>query len=455
MDQRAASTFAARRGRAASMPQGLIMTSAGAKNAAASVNLPVGFACHVGNIGMKDDTDDVVVLAADRLTSAAGVFTKSRFAGASVRLSQSNAADGHAQAVAVVSKNANVATGEQGEWDAANLAQRVAELVGCEPDQVLVGSTGVIGVPYPEGKVDAYFGRLAGAAEGTVPIAERTDDLVARRGGPTGVGDVDDLDHGGRKGLWTTDAAAAAAAIMTTDTHPKTASASAGAATVVGIAKGSGMIEPDMATMISVITTDAEIAPDRLDAMLRRVCDVTFNALSVDTDTSTSDMVVMLANGAAGPVDEADLEAALGAVSLDLTRQLAFDGEGAETLIVVTVNEARDDAQAKRVAKAIANSPLVKTAVHGCDPNWGRVAMAIGKCSDETDIDPERVRIRFGDQEVYPTPATPEALAELEAYLASDEVLISADLGIADGSFTVYGCDLTDQYVRINADYTT
>ena len=419
------------------------------------VGWPAGFACHVGNIGMKDDTDDVMVLAADRVSAAAGVFTKSLFAGASVRLSQANLADGRAQAVVVVSKNANVATGEQGERDAANLAQRVAELVGCESDQVLVGSTGVIGVRYPKRKVDAYFDQLAAAAESTVSAAESADGSMALRGGPTGDGKVDDVNHRGRQGSWATDAAAAATAIMTTDTHPKTASASAGAAMVVGIAKGSGMIEPDMATMISVITTDAQIAPDRVDAMLRRVCDVTFNALSVDTDTSTSDMVVMLANGDAGLVDEVELEAALAAVSLDLTRQLAFDGEGAETLIVVTVNEARDDAQAKRIAKAIVNSPLVKTAVHGRDPNWGRVAMAIGKCSDETGIDPERVRIRFGDQEVYPTPATPEALAELEAYLASEEVLISVDLGIAKGSFTVYGCDLTDQYVRINADYTT
>ena len=402
------------------------MNSAGAANAAASVDLPAGFACHVGNIGIKDGTDDVMVLAADRVAAAAGVFTKSLFSGASVRRSQANIADGRVQAVVVISKNSNVATGAQGERDAANLANRVAELVGCEPGQVLVGSTGLIGVPYPEGNIATYFDRLIAGP------------------GPA---------------LDSNDAVAAATAIMTTDTHPKTASASAGAATVVGIAKGSGMIEPDMATMISVITTDAEIAPERLDAMLRRVCDVTFNALSVDTDTSTSDMVVMLANGAAGPVDEAELETALGAVSLDLTRQLAFDGEGAETLIVVTANGARDDAQAKRVAKVIVNSPLVKTAVHGRDPNWGRVAMAIGKCSDETDIDPDRVRIRFGDQEVYPTPATPEALAELEAYLASDEVLISVDLGVRSdgtaGSFTVYGCDLTDQYVRINADYTT
>lgn len=406
------------------------MTSAGAGNAAASVELPAGFGCHVGNIGIKDDTDDVMVLAADRTAAAAGVFTKSLFTGASVRLSQANVADGRARAVVVVSKNSNVATGDQGERDAANLARRVAELLVCESDHVLVGSTGLIGVPYPEGVIDRYFDRL---------VAASSQNLTSR------------------------DAVAAATAIMTTDTHPKTARATipvgGGTAAVVGIAKGSGMIEPDMATMIAVITTDAEIAPDRLDAMLRRVCEVTFNALSVDTDTSTSDMVVMLANGVAGPVDEAELEAALGAVSLDLTRQLAFDGEGAETLIVVTVSEARDDAQAKRVAKAIVNSPLVKTAVHGRDPNWGRVAMAIGKCSEETDIDPDRVRIRFGDQEVYPTPTTPAALAELEAYLASDEVLISADLGVrtdgTGGSFTVYGCDLTDQYVRINADYTT
>ncbi len=426
------------------------MTSAGAANAAASVDLPSGFACHVGNIGMKDDTDDVMVLTSigRAPATAAGVFTKSLFAGASVRLSQANVADGRAQAVVVVSKNANVATGVQGEQDAANLARRVAQAVGCEDGQVLVGSTGVIGVCYPHGKVDEYFDRLVEAHHSEERFAPRSADMIPPPPESPRV----------RRG-WSTDATAAARAIMTTDTHPKMASASAGAAKVVGIAKGSGMIEPDMATMISVIATDAEIAPDRLDAMLRRVCDVTFNALSVDTDTSTSDMVVMLANGAAGPVDEAELEAALGAVSLELTRQLAFDGEGAETLIVVTANGARDDAQAKRVAKAIVNSPLVKTAVHGRDPNWGRVAMAIGKCSDETDIDPDRVRIRFGNQEVYPTPATPEALAELEAYLASDEVLISVDLGIRPdgtaGSFTAYGCDLTDQYVRINADYTT
>ena len=257
-------------------------------------------------------------------------------------------------------------------------------------------------------------------------------------------------------------ATGAATAIMTTDTHPKVAAANAGEARVVGIAKGVGMIEPDMATMLAVVTTDAAVAADVLDEMFRRVVDHTFNALSIDTDTSTSDMAVILASGEAGPVDEAELEDATAEVCLDLTRQLAADGEGAETLIVVTVEGARDDEQAKRVAKSIVNSPLVKTAVHGRDPNWGRVAMAVGKCND-SDIDQDRVVIRFGPTEVYPTPATPEMLRELERYLAEPEILIHVSLGVTPGgpgaagggSFTVYGCDLTDGYVRINADYTT
>ena len=165
-------------------------------------------------------------------------------------------------------------------------------------------------------------------------------------------------------------------------------------------------------------------------------------------------MAVILTSGQAGAVDEAQFEAALQDVCLDLTRQLAADGEGAETLIVVDVTSARDNEQARKVAKAIVNSPLVKTAVHGRDPNWGRVAMAVGK-TNEPDIDQSRVTIAFGGQEVYPALATNNTLADLETYLASEEVHISVDLDIADGHFTAYGCDLTDGYVRINADYTT
>ena len=387
------------------------------------VPLPCGFSAHVANVGIKDDSDDFVVVAADRPCAASAVFTRSRFAGPSVEVSRRHAADGTLRAVVVVSKNANVATGAEGLAHAEELAAGVAVSLGCDPADVLVASTGVIGRPYPMDRIRAHLSGLHGPFEGT-------------------------------------DAVAAATGMMTTDTHPKSAASTlattdGGTASVVGIAKGVGMIEPDMATMLAFVFTDAAVAADRLDAVFRRVVDRTFNSLSVDTDTSTSDTAAVLADGAAGPVDEHDLEAALLAVCLDLTRQLARDGEGAETLLVVDVEGGRDDGQARRVAKAVVNSPLVKTAVHGADPNWGRVAMAVGKCSDDVDIDQERVRIRFGDREVYPTPVDEAGLAELEDYLAGDEVHIGVDLGIGSGAWTVYGCDLTDGYVRINADYTT
>jgi glutamate N-acetyltransferase/amino-acid N-acetyltransferase len=246
---------------------------------------------------------------------------------------------------------------------------------------------------------------------------------------------------------------------MTTDTFAKTAVATVGdgpdAARVVGVAKGVGMIEPDMATMLTFVLTDALVDADELDRITRDVIARTFNSLSVDTDTSTSDTAAVLANGAAGPTDPAAFARALETVCTDLVRQLARDGEGATKLLIVDVTGARDDDQARRVAKAIVNSPLVKTAVHGADPNWGRVAMAVGKCSDDADIDQERVTITFGDAEVYPTQITDQGLATLEDYLRGNEVLITVDLGIAGSRWRVYGCDLSDGYVRINADYTT
>jgi glutamate N-acetyltransferase/amino-acid N-acetyltransferase len=214
------------------------------------------------------------------------------------------------------------------------------------------------------------------------------------------------------------------------------------------------MIEPNMATLITMMFTDADVAPGHLDAIFRRVMDRTFNCVSVDTDTSTSDTAVVLASGAAGAVDETAFESALYDVALSLTKQVARDGEGAETLIEVTVDRARDGEQAKRVAKSIVNSPLVKTAVHGADPNWGRVAMAVGKCND-TDIDQERVVIRFGTQEVYPSQVDATGLERLSNYMKGDDVLIHVSLNNGDASSTVWGCDLTDGYVRINADYTT
>ncbi len=382
--------------------------------------IPSGFQVHVANIGVKDDSDDFVVIAAERPVAAAGVFTLSRFAGPSVTISRSHLADSRAQAIVIVSKNANVANGPVGHADALELVAGVGERLGCAAQDVLIASTGVIGRRYPIERIRSGIAALPKVLSGT-------------------------------------SADAAARGIMTTDTVPKVAEASVDASTarVVGIAKGVGMIEPNMATMIAVVLTDANVSPAELDTAFRRVVDKTFNCVSIDTDTSTSDTAVVLASGTAGYVDLDAFERALHAVCLSLTKQIARDGEGAETLIEVLVDGARDPQQAKRVAKAIVNSPLVKTAVHGADPNWGRVAMAIGKCSDDTDIDQDAVVIRFGTSEVYPRRVDDSGLAALSHYMGGNDVKIHVTLGTGNAAATVWGCDLTDGYVRINADYTT
>ena len=382
--------------------------------------LPAGFSCYVTNVGIKDDTDDFVIVAADTICAADGVFTKSRFAGPSVHVSREHLGDGRARAIVVVSKNANVATGPGGLADTRELVSGVAARLGCVATDIVVASTGVIGRPFPMDRIRAGIAAIPSA------LPSRSADDAAR-------------------------------GIMTTDTVPKVAEATIGAsgARVVGIAKGVGMIEPDMATMITAMFTDAAVEPPVLSAVFRRVIDRTFNCVSIDTDTSTSDTAVVLASGIVDGVDTAEFETALHDVALSLTKQVARDGEGAEKLIEVHVDRARDGAQAKRVAKAIVNSPLVKTAVHGADPNWGRVAMAVGKCSDDTDIDQERVVIRFGDTEVYPRPLADAELSELSEYMAGSDVRIHVSLASGDAEATVWGCDLTAGYVRINADYTT
>ncbi len=382
--------------------------------------LPQGFRAHVANIGIKDATDDFVVVAADAPCAAAGVFTRSSFAGPSVLVSRRHIADHRARAVVVISKNANVATGPEGLGNAEEVVAGVAAALGCEANDVLIASTGVIGRQYPMERVRSGLAALPHDLPGT-------------------------------------DAAAVARGIMTTDTVPKThqAAVAGSPARVVGVAKGVGMIEPNMATLITLFFTDAALAPADLDAVFRRVIDRTFNCVSVDTDTSTSDTAVVLASGAAGAVDAAAFEAALHEVALSLTQQVARDGEGAEKLIEVHVDGAADAVQAKRVAKAIVNSPLVKTAVHGADPNWGRVAMAVGKSTTADEVDQTRVTIRFGSQEVYPAAVDAAGLDALAAYMRGDTVRIHVSLHVGTADATVWGCDLTDGYVRINADYTT
>ena len=385
-----------------------------------SVALPRGFSAHVANVGIKDSSDDFTLVVAESTCAASGVFTQSRFAGPSVVVSREHLADRRARGVVVISKNANVATGREGMDNAREVVAGVARAIGCEPHDVLIASTGVIGRQYPMAAVRAGLAQIPAQPAGT-------------------------------------DALAVARGIMTTDTVEKVAEATVAGSTarVVGVAKGVGMIEPNMATLITLIFTDADVDSSTLDATFRRVIDRTFNCVSVDTDTSTSDTAIALASGAAGKVDPSAFETALFDVALSLTKQVARDGEGAEKLIEVRVDRARDDRQAKVVAKAIVNSPLVKTAVHGADPNWGRVAMAIGKCSEFTDVDQDRVVIRFGTQEVYPTQLGAADLATLSDYMRGTDVVIHVSLETGDASATVWGCDLTDGYVRINADYTT
>ena len=383
------------------------------------MQLPLGFSSFVTNVGVKDETKDFTVVLGEPGTTSAAVFTQSLFAGPSVLLSRQHL-NGANRAMVVLSKNANVATGDEGMANAREISASVADTLGLSPGEILIASTGVIGRQYPMERIRAGIARLP------VPLPDN---------------DAEDVSKG----------------IMTTDTVHKIHEATIAGSTarVVGVAKGVGMIEPNMATLISMVFTDAAIEAPALDAAFRRIIDATLNCVSIDTDTSTSDTAVIFASGAAGAVDPGAFEIALHQVLLSLTKQIARDGEGAETLIQVTVDGARDGSQAKEVAKSIVNSPLVKTAVHGADPNWGRVAMAIGKCSTHTDIDQANVVIRFGDQEVYPTRVDDAGLDRLSRYMKGDEVLIHVTLNTGTESATVWGCDLTDGYVRINADYTT
>lgn len=380
---------------------------------------PKGFRSCAKNIGVRDSTLDFTVIASDVPASAAAMFTQSRFCGAAILVGREHVANGRLQAFAVNSKNANVATGEQGLANIREVVRLVAEELGCAPEDVLPSSTGVIGRQLPMEKM----------LQGIRGIRNEMQPGQLER---------------------------SAQAIMTTDTHPKFRACQVGNAVLVGMAKGVGMIEPNMATMLSYFVTDARISPDVLKQCLHEAVQLSFNMVSVDTDTSTSDTVAIMANGLAGEVDLAAFQQALQTMAIELAKELARDGEGATKLLEVTVDGASSFAQAKRVAKSIVNSPLVKTAIFGADPNWGRVAMAIGKCEEQVAIVPEKVSIAFGNLPVYQGHALGEDnLDQLEAYLRNTEVVIRVSLGLSDASATVWGCDLTHGYIDINASYST
>ena len=379
---------------------------------------PQGFLSLAKNVGIKDSTLDLTVIYSTVRARAAAMFTRNRFPGAPVIVGKKHIANGYAQALVINSKNANVAMGKLGIDNAIETCRIVGAELGIDSYDVLPFSTGVIGRPLPMDKIRAGLRGIKNEL--------KTDNLKL-----------------------------AAEAIMTTDMYPKYISVRVGSAVIAGIAKGAGMIEPNMATMLVYLMTDAELPSAVLRPMLRRVVDRTFNCMSIDTDTSTSDTVVLMANGLAGKVKLAPFETGLLQVCEYLTKEIARNGEGVTKLIRVDVSGAKNSAQARRVAKSVVNSPLVKTAVYGCDPNWGRVIMAVGKTFDPA-IEPDKVTIRFGATNVFKKGAPVDCdLEMLRQYLGQPEVTLGVNLGIGKAAARVWGCDLTEGYIKENAYYTT
>jgi glutamate N-acetyltransferase/amino-acid N-acetyltransferase len=362
-------------------------------------------------------------------TVVAGVTTQNVCCSTEVEMCREGIAHGRARALIVNAGNSNAFTGYRGREAVEQIVDQVAAHLACDPREVFVCSTGVIGVPLPKDKAHAGVAKVISFDAPSASWEET------------------------------------AQTITTTDTFPKGAAASAvvGGTTVqvAGIVKGSGMIAPDMATMLGYIFTDAAVAPDLLQAMLSEATAGSFNAITVDSDTSTSDTVLLFATGRAGnPVlttrDDpgADaLYAAIRSVALDLAQLVVRDGEGASKFIEITVTGAVSDASAKRVALSIANSPLVKTAIAGEDANWGRVVMAVGKAGEPADRD--RLAIRFGDHWVAKDGLPVDGYDEgpVAAHLKGQDIRVGADLGLGDGRATVWTCDLTHGYISINADY--
>ena len=387
-----------------------------------------GFRAAGVRCGIKQQGPDLAVICSDRDCSAAGVFTTNAFKAASVVLNRERLSSGRARAIVVNSGNANACTGERGLRDAERICRRAAELLGIAPELVLNASTGIIGVPLPMPKIESGI--------------EEAVRSVSEDGGPS-----------------------AALAIMTTDTRRKVAAyeieLNGKTVRLGGICKGAGMICPNMATMLCFITTDAEIDAPALQKSLTSNVERSFNSLTVDGDMSTNDSVIVLANGASGcgriveGTQEYELfDRALGQVCLDLAKAIAKDGEGATKYVEVRVTGADTYEDAKAAAMTVANSPLVKTAIFGQDPNWGRVLCAAGRSGAH--VVPEKTSLYFGDVKIV---ANGEPL-ELEAEAArrpmlEPELAITIDLGVGSESASVFTCDLSYDYVRINAEYHT
>jgi len=394
--------------------------------ASGNVTSASGFSAGAVHAGIKSTDDlDLAILCSRVICKAAGVFTTNQIKSAPVVLSQRHIAKGRAQAIVVNSGCANACTGQQGLTDATGMANLAAAKLGIPPEQVVVASTGVIGVLLPMDRIRA-----------AIPRIKLTD-----KGG-----------HDFCR------------AIMTTDTRPKEIAvqvdSKGGRFTVGGVVKGAGMIHPNMATMLCFITTDAVVNADFLPAALHKAVDCSFNMVSIDGDTSPSDCVVLLANGLAGnkPVDFDDGDAfqeALNEVCTHLAKSIARDAEGATKLVEVTVEGAEDRVWARQAARAVASSSLVKAAIHGNDPNWGRFVAALGRSGAR--VRGERLDVYLNDICVMKqgSPSPFDKAGMISAMSSRDNVLIRLCLNLGDGRATAWGCDLSEEYVTINSAYTT
>ncbi len=378
---------------------------------------PRGFRCAAAYCGIKAEGKgpDLSLFASEVPATAAAVFTRNQVPGAPVVVGRELIRAGRLQAVVVNSRVSNVGMGEEGVERARRMGRAAASALGIEAGLVLMSSTGVIGVPLPVDKIEAALPALAASLQ--------DDPMVGAEG------------------------------IMTTDTRPKAVSVSVGEATITVVGKGSGMIEPNLATMLVYAFTDALLDRATLDGVLRRVVDGTLNMLSVDGDTSTSDTCALLANGLAGPVPAEAFEEGLLKAFTRMTEMLARDGEGATTLLRVTVSGAASPTDARAVAKSLVNSPLVKTMVYGGDPNVGRILMAVGKCFDAR-VDPLTIRADVcGVAVLRGGMRTEFDEAAVRRLLKGDPVDLEVDLGVGAAQARAWGCDLTHGYIDENAAY--
>lgn len=379
--------------------------------------VPKGFKFYGTHIGIKKKRKDFGLIVADDVCNATAVFTKNTFCGECIPIGKENVKNSELQAVVVTSGIANVATGKLGRENEYKILEKLSNLLMIKKEDILPSSTGVIGPQLPIEIIEDFLDK---------------ESLELEQ-------DYENFAH----------------AILTTDQRIKVRSLKVGEATILGIVKGSGMIEPNMATMLAYILTDAKIEKDTIYPMLKTSVDQSFNTISIDTDTSTSDTVAFLASNQY-QVEKSELQEAVNKVCKDLALDVVKDAEGATKTMFVTVKNAESQEQAKKAGKSIINSPLVKTALFGNDPNWGRIAMALGK-TEGLIFDLNKVEIYYGNYPIFSNSnEEKQNISQIAEYIEQNEdIYLTVDLHQGSESFEVIGCDLSYEYVKINSDYST